>query len=487
MERTTVQLLRFSLALFGFCVHGHIGSVGGFSSGGYPGYYEAGLPMQDDVKQQSSSWYDQEDVSDPFRPLRSKDFTYGATSNGLHNHVSYSPQTGSYGSGPVISVYNIGSESDVRRQNPGSLTSSGGSFVSGSLATAFSTSVRSKTVPKPAQLDYQTVVQTSNESVASNSQQPVQTGSQSSGLLLANAQSFVKPQRSRLQVGSKLFSGGRPILSSSLGQQSAQASYQSMQQPSRQKAGLTRYQPVSQPNGLQSAQARYQSVLQPSALQSARANYQYMQQPSGQKPGLTRYQPLSQPSGLQSAQTSYQSVPLPSGVQSAQTSYQSVPQPSGLQSAQASYQSMQQPSGQKPGLTRYQPVSQPSGLQSAHISYQSVQQPSSQKPGLTRYQSVSQPSGLQSSQTNYQSAQAHYQSVSQPSGQSVSLQPGFQLPSMPEQSSYGSLSSFGSQPLEQPSNVQQCTSYESVLQPDLQDTAPLRSPTTHNDPSVDSA
>ncbi|XP_016397570.1 probable serine/threonine-protein kinase samkC [Sinocyclocheilus rhinocerous] len=276
------------------------------------------------------------------------------------------------------------------------LISSGGSFVSGSLATALSTSVRSKTVPKPAQLNYQTVVQTSKESVAFNSQQPVQTGSQSSGQLLANAQSFVKPQRSRL-VGSKLFSGGRPIPSSNLGQQSAQASYQTVSQPS----GPAGYQAPSQPSSLQSAQASYQSLPQPSALQSAQANYRSMQQPSRQKPGLTRYQPVSQPSGLQSAQASYQSVPLPSG--------------------------------------------------------------------------------LQSAQANYQSAQAHYPSVSQPSGQSVSLQPGFQLPSMLEQSSYASLSSFGSQPLEQPSNVQLASSYESVLQPDPQDTAPLRSQTTQNE------
>ncbi|XP_016412896.1 uncharacterized protein LOC107743951, partial [Sinocyclocheilus rhinocerous] len=373
MEGTTVQLLRFSLALFGFCVHGHIGSVGGFSSGGYPGYYEAGLPMQD-VKQQSSSWYDQGDVSDPFRPLKSKSFTYGATVNGVYNHVNYSPQTGSYGSGPVTSVYNIGSESDVRRQNPGALISSGGSFVSGSLATALSTSVRSKTVPKPAQLNYQTVVQTSKESVAFNSQQPVQTGSQSSGQLLFNAQSFVKPQRSRHQVGSKLFSGGSPILSSSLGQQSAQASYQTLSQPSGQPG-----------------QAGYQAPSQPSSLQSAQASYQSMQQPSGQKPGLTRYQPVSQPSGLQSAQASYQSMQQPSGQKPGVTRYQPVSQPSVLQSAQASYQSMQQPSGQKPGLTRYQPVSQPSGLQSAQ----------------TRYQALSHLGRLQSAQTSYQSVPQH--------------------------------------------------------------------------------
>ncbi|XP_016350309.1 altered inheritance of mitochondria protein 3-like [Sinocyclocheilus anshuiensis] len=462
MEDTIIYFLRISLAFLSLGVHGQIGSVDGFvRSAGYPGYYEAGPPLQDVVKPQNSSWYGQGDASGSIEPLRSKNIPYSAAVRGVYSSESYSPQTVSFGSGPVTSVHMFGSVSSARNQLQGSLISLAGSgrLVSSSVATALGTSVNRESVPQPAQLSSQTPVQTSRESVVSSSQQPMQTSSQSSA-----QQPFIKSQKGRLaQVGSECFSGTSPDFKFWFYIQACAAT---------------------------------KSVLPPVASNQHKPATS-LQQPSLQKPGLTRYQPVSQPSGLQSAQTSYQSVPRPGGQKPRPIQYQPISQPSGLQTVQASYQSMQPPSLQKAGLTRYQPVSQPSsqqsaqiryqsvpqpsGLQSAQANYQSMQPPSGQKPGLTRYQPVSQPSGLQSSQTSYQSAQAHYQSASQPSGQSVSLQPGFQLSPMPEQSSYASLSSFGSQPLEQPSNVQLASSYESVLQPDLQDTAPLRSQTTQNE------
>uniref|UniRef100_A0A673LCD8 Transcriptional regulator DEF1-like n=1 Tax=Sinocyclocheilus rhinocerous TaxID=307959 RepID=A0A673LCD8_9TELE len=421
MEDTTIRFLRISLAFLSLCVHGQIGSVDGFvRSGGYPGSYEAGPPLQDVVKPQNSSWYGQGAVSDSIEPLRSKNIPYSAAVRGVYGSVSYSPQTVSIGSGPVTSLHMFGSDSNARNQLQSSLISLAGSgrLVSGSVATALGTSVNSESVPQPAQLSSQNLVQTSRESVVSSSQQPMQTSSQSSA-----QQPFIKPQKGRLaHVGSEFFSGTRPVQTSSSAiifkpvqrqnlsslpgyqlvqgshgshyessvqassVQPAQAGYQPMAQPSIQQSYQASSQSseqaisqfVDQSSGQQSAQASYQSVPQPSGLQSAQASYQSMQQPSGQKPGLTRYQPVSQPSGLQSAQIRYQSaqtryqfVPRPGGQNPGQIQYQHISKPSGLQSAQASYQSMQQPSGQKPGLTRYQPVSQPSGLQSAQASYQS--------------------------------------------------------------------------------------------------------------------
>ncbi len=309
----------------------------------------------------------------------------------------------------------------IRQMEDGLKSSAGsGSLVSDSVVTALGTSVSSESVPQPAQLSSQTLVQNSNESVVSSTQQLMQTSSQSSG-----QQPFVKPQKGRLvQVGSKIFSGTRPVQTSS-------SSF--VLQPLQwwNESSLPGYQLVQGSHG-----SHYESRVQSSSVQPAQTSYQPVAQPSAQQ----SYQASSQ----RSEQAISQSVDQSSG----QTSYQSVPQLSGLQSAQASYQS----------------VPQPSGLQSAQ----------------TSFQSVPQPSGLQSAQTSYQSAQASYQSVPQPSGQYVSLWPGFQLFSMPERSSYESLSSFGSQPLEQPSNVQLASSYDSVLQPDLQDTAPLSSQTTRN-------
>uniref|UniRef100_A0A8C1ZE92 Uncharacterized protein n=1 Tax=Cyprinus carpio TaxID=7962 RepID=A0A8C1ZE92_CYPCA len=483
MEDTTIRFLSISLALLSLCVSGRIGSVDGFvRSGEYPGYYAAGPPLQDVVKTENSSWYGEGDVSDSIKPLRSKNIPYSAAVSGVYGSVSYSPQTVSFGSGPVTSVHKFGSDTNARNQLQGSLISlaGSGSLVSGSVATALGTSVNSESVPQPVQLGSQTLVQTSSESVVTSSQQPMQASSQSSA-----QQPFIKPQKGRLvEVGSKLSFGSRPVQTSSSGfifkpvqqlNRSSLPGYQLVQ-----GSHGSHYESRVQSSSAQPTQASYQPMAQSSGQQSAQASHQSMQQPSGQKPGLTRYQPVSQPSGLQSAQTSYQS---------AQTRYQFVPRPSGQKPGLTRYQPVSQPSGLQSAQTGYQSVPQPIGLQSAQTSYQSAQtryqfvpRPSGQKLGLTQYQPVSQPSGLQSAQASYQSAEAHYQSVSQPSGQSVYLQPGFQLPSMPDQSSYASLSSFGSQPLEQPANVQLASSYESVSQqPDLQDIAPLHPQTTQNE------
>uniref|UniRef100_A0A8C2JP20 Uncharacterized protein n=1 Tax=Cyprinus carpio TaxID=7962 RepID=A0A8C2JP20_CYPCA len=390
MEDTTIRFLRYDVKLKYF--------------GEYPGYYAAGPPLQDVVKTENSSWYGEGDVSDSIKPLRSKNIPYSAAVSGVYGSVSYSPQTVSFGSGPVTTVHKFGSDTNAGNQLQGSLISlaGSGSLVSGSVATALGTSVNSESVPQPVQLGSQTLVQTSSESVVTSSQQPMQASSQSSA-----QQPFIKPQKGRLvEVGSKLSFGSRPVQTSSSG-----FIFKPVQQLNR--SSLPGYQLVQGSHG-----SHYESRVQSSSAQPTQASYQPMAQSSGQ------------------------------------------------QSAQASHQSMQQPSGQKPGLTRYQPVSQPSGLQSAQTSYQSAQ---------TRYQFVPRPSGQKPGLTRYTP-------LSQPSGQSVYLQPGFQLPSMPDQSSYASLSSFGSQPLEQPANVQLASSYESVSQqPDLQDIAPLHPQTTQNE------
>ncbi|XDV46912.1 hypothetical protein PO909_016716 [Leuciscus waleckii] len=471
----------FYLALLSFCVCDHFGSVGGFVRSGYPLYYEAGFPMQDVKPRSSYSWYGA-DVSNPISPQRSRSNTYSAAQvKGVYSSVSYSPQNGSSGFGPVTNVYKPGSDSDASSQLQGSLISStgSGSLVSGSVTTAIGASMHIESLPEPTQLNYQTVVQSSNESVVSSSQQIVQNSSQSSGQL-----PIVKPQSSRLQVVSKLFSGNRPVqISSSTFLVKPLQQKNDSSQPSYQLGQASfgsHYQSVSQPSSLQSAQARYHTVSQLSGLQSAQSRYQSVSQPSGLQAVPARYLSVSQPSGLQSAQ---------SRLQSAQARYQSVSQPSGLQAVQARYLSVSQPSGLQAAQARYQSVSQPSSLQSAQSRLQSAQ---------ARYQSVSQPSSLQSAQACYQSvdplsglqsAQAHYQSVSRPSSlqsaqahyQSVSRQSRFQVFPKPEQSSYRSLSSLGSKPLELPTNIQlQAMSLMQSVQPGFQDPAPLHSQTTQN-------
>ncbi len=146
--------------------------------------------LQDDVKPQSSSWYGQGDVSDPIRPLRSKNITYSAAVKGVYSSVSYGPQTGSSGFGPVISVYTFGSDSNAGNQLQGSLifSAGSGSLVSDSVETALGTNVSSQSVPQPAQHSSQTPVQTSNETVVSSIQQLMQTISQSSSQQLATSQ-----------------------------------------------------------------------------------------------------------------------------------------------------------------------------------------------------------------------------------------------------------------------------------------------------------
>lgn len=91
---------------------------------------------------------------------------------GVYSSVSYSPQNGSSGFGPVTNVYKPGSDSDASSQPQGSLISSAGSgsLVSGSVTTKMGTSMRIESLHEPTQLNYQTVVQSSNESVVSSSQ-----------------------------------------------------------------------------------------------------------------------------------------------------------------------------------------------------------------------------------------------------------------------------------------------------------------------------
>ncbi|XP_016094206.1 uncharacterized protein [Sinocyclocheilus grahami] len=216
MEDTTIRFLRIYLAFLSLCVHGQIGSVDGFvRSGGYPGSYEAGTPLQDVVKPQNSSWYGQGAVSGSIEPLRSKNIPYSAVVRGVYSSASYSPQTVSFGSGPVTSVHMFGSDSSARNQLQGSPISLAGSghLVSGSVATALGTSVNRASVPQLARFSSQNIVQTSRESVVSSRQQPMQTSSQSS-----DQQPFNKPQKGRLaHVGSEFFFGTRPVQTSSSG------------------------------------------------------------------------------------------------------------------------------------------------------------------------------------------------------------------------------------------------------------------------------
>ncbi|XP_077081127.1 uncharacterized protein LOC143733328 [Siphateles boraxobius] len=183
MEYTTSRLLSFSLALLSICVCDHFGSVSGFVRSGYPGSYHTGFPMLDVKPRSSYSWYGA-DVSNPISPQRSRSNTYSAAQvKGVYKSVSYSPQNGSSGFGPVTNVYNPDSDSDASSQNQGSLISSfgSGSLVSGSVNTAMGTSMHIESLPEPTQLNYHTVVQSSNESMDSSSQQIVQNSSQSSG------------------------------------------------------------------------------------------------------------------------------------------------------------------------------------------------------------------------------------------------------------------------------------------------------------------
>ncbi|ROL48296.1 Macrophage mannose receptor 1 [Anabarilius grahami] len=498
--------------------------------GGYPVYNEAGLPMQDDVKpQSSSSWYGHEHVSDPISPQRSKNITYSAAQvKGVYSSVSYSPQNGSSGFGPMTNVYKPGSDSDARSQVQGALMSSAGSGSLVPIAVATeSESMSIESLPKPAQLNYQTLGQSSSESVASSSQQLVQTSSQSSGQLVqvryqSSVQPIVKPHDSRLQVGSRLYSGTVPVQTSSStffgkplqqrsessqpsyqlgqdsygsglvpllsGQQLAQARYQpvallslqqssqassrnveqavsqSVDQSSIQHQAQSSSQSVDQSSALPSAQASYPSVVKTSGLQSAQASYQ----PSGLQPGQALYPSVSRPSGKR-GQASYPSVVQTSGLQSAQASYPSVVKTSGLQPGQTLYPSVSRPSG-KPGQASYPSVVKTSGLQSAQASYHSVSRPSGKR-GQASYPSVVQTSGLQSAQASYpsvvktsglQPGQALYPSVVQTSG----IQPG--------QTLYPSVSRpSGPQPgqalfqsVVQPSGLQSAqASYQSVSRP----------------------
>ncbi|XP_048030343.1 mucin-5AC-like [Megalobrama amblycephala] len=475
--------------------------------------------MQDDVKPQSSySWYGHEHVSDPISPRRSN-ITYSAAQvKGVYSSVSYSPQNGSTGFGP-ITVYKPGSDSDVRCQVQGSLSSAGSGSLGPIAVATESESMSIESLPKPAQLNYQTLWQSSIESVASSSQQLVQTSSQSCGQLVrvcyqSSLQPIVKPHKSRLQAGSRIFSGTRPVQTSSstffvkpLQQrsESSQPSYQLGQGSygsglvpllSGQQLVQSSNDSTVQPNDVQLAQARFQPVALLSLQQSSQASSQNLEQAVSQFCGPIQWPAIStsQPPVCGPVQR-----PTPSPIQptvcgpvqcsAISTSQQPVcgpvqhPTPSPIQltvCVQAQWPTTM--TGPLPVSVQAHPVacSQHKPLTSLCPSPVACSQ---HKPATHLWSSPVAhnqdrpstslcPNPVASSQ---QPAQIHYQSVSQ--------QPVFQVFSVPEQSSYGSHSSLGSHSLEQPSNVPLSSSYESVMQsykPGFQDPAPPHSQTTQN-------
>ncbi|XP_067308033.1 uncharacterized protein [Pseudorasbora parva] len=466
--RSVVKSSGFSLALLSLCVCSHIGSVSGFVRSGYPIYYGAGtgFPMQADVKPRSSysSWYGIK-VPSPISPQSSMELTSSAEEvKGGYTSVSYSPQNGSSGFGPVTDLYKPGSDSDARSQLQGSLSLAGsGSLVSGSVATAVGPSMSSESLPEPAKLHYQTAEQPvvhSNESVASSSQQLLQNVSQSSGPLVQvryqpATHPIIKPQRSRLQFGANLLSDTRPVHfpsatyvkalqqineTSQPNYQLGQVSYGSGLVPllSGQQLVQSGYGSMVPPNDVQQAQALNQLVAQPSIQLSRQASSQNseqvisnsMEQSSGLPLAQVSSQSLDQSITQQPAQVSSQSVDQSSTQQPAQDSSQSVSQPSGLLLVQGSSQPVDQSNTHQPAQASSQSVVQSGSLSSAQVRYQYVSQPSGLLPAQARYQSISQPSGMLSAQTHYQSvdqpsvlqpAQARYQSVFKPSGLKFAL------------------------------------------------------------------
>ncbi|XP_016350380.1 uncharacterized protein LOC107695087 [Sinocyclocheilus anshuiensis] len=254
MDTITMHFLSFSLAVFlSLGVHDSIWTVDGYSfvsNAGNPGYYNPDIPkdvrpMQDDVKLLSFyTRYGPGDVAGPIRPRSSRNIIYSAAVKAGYGSGSYHSQTGSSG-GPVTSG---SSGSDARSQlqdsrrasvGSGSLVGSAagmgmsGYGVSRSVSVQGSDTIRSSmvlmplqqssdSVLKPEQLIYQIPLQTSNDSVAEpDSQQLVQTISQSSGQQSAQASSGTMAQSSTLQ------------LTQTSGQQLAQASSQSARQSNR--------------------------------------------------------------------------------------------------------------------------------------------------------------------------------------------------------------------------------------------------------------
>ncbi|KAK9966661.1 hypothetical protein ABG768_003759 [Culter alburnus] len=201
------------------------------------------------------------------------------------------------------------------------------------------------------------------------------------------------------------------------------------------------------------AQLNYQALGQLSNESVTSSSQQLIQtsfQSSGQLVQVC-YQPPVQPivkpqkSRLQTSCSTFVVKPLQQRNKSSRPSYQLgqgsygsglVSLLSGQQLLQSSIDSTVQPSSVKLAQARYQPVALLSLQQSSQASSQNLEQ------------SLSQPGGLLSAQA---------------SSQSVSQQLGFHVFSMPEQSSYGSHSSLGSQPLEQPSNVPLSSSYEYMM------------------------
>ncbi|KAI7795258.1 hypothetical protein IRJ41_012982 [Triplophysa rosa] len=457
---------RFSLVILLSGVHGFMWSVSCYNSdsnGGSSGIaLDAGPLMQDDVKRQIfNSWYGAKNVASNAINRNTPTNSSGTLITSGSNRSSESVLK------PMLLVMGSPVVQQVVPVSGQSMTQSSSQIVLPIVQQL------SLVAPQP---NRQQIAQASSEAMTQASSQQLTQASYQSLTLSDNQQSHSQP------------SSQQPVhvVSGTIVQPSNQQSVLTSSQPNSPVLSRVSFQSVAKPIGQQTAQASYQSV-QASAQQLPQAGYQSVAQAGGLvkphrfevsqivsrlfpctrpvqnesvgffKPGMPNSESVVNPVSLnlqafaqapseQLGQSSYQSV--------AEVSSQQSSQASGAPAVQASYQSVSEVSGQQPLQASYQSVVQTSGLSEAqHIGHHSAAQSNSQQIPYISYQSVSQVSGQQPVQGLYQSVA---QSSSHHTAQRTDVQP--------VEASHESAEQSSSQQLQQ-------TSYQSVNQSSSQQLA----------------